>query len=150
MKKTIELTPKFTKWGFVINGTVNTAIGLNLVLQADTWLHWVTIGGIFLVLAGPILVIYAIILFNPNNKITPKVQLDEKGIYIKQDLHKRALKIDWSNIKEIAYKTFELDFLLNNHNTETVSLQTTAEISIEIKKAIRKLADGKQINIIGG
>lgn len=150
MKKTIELTSKFTKWAFVFNGTVNTAIGLNLILQADTWLHWTIILGIVLVLAGPIFIVYAIILFNPNNKITPKVQLDEKGIYIKQDLHKRALKIDWSNIKEIGYKTFELDFLLNNHNTETVPLQTTAEISIEIKKAIRKLADGKQINIIGG
>ncbi len=79
MKKTIELTPKFTKWAFVFNGIVNTAIGLNFILQAETWLHWSIILGIILVLAGPIFIIYAIILFNPQNKITPKVQLDEKA-----------------------------------------------------------------------
>ena len=150
MKTTIELTPKFTKWAFVFNGIVNSAIGINLIIQSDSWIHWTSILSVLLIIGGPILLIYGIILFNPFNKLAPKVQVDDRGILIKKDIHKKELKIDWANIQEITYKTFELDFLLNNNTIVTVNLSTTAEKSVEIKKTIRTYSEQKSIKIIGG
>ena len=150
MKRTIELTPKSTKWIFIFNGTVNTAIGTNLLIHTDSWTHWSSILAFILIIAGPILTIYGIILFNPKIKVVPKVQVDDKGILIKEDIYKRQIDIDWLNVKEITYKSFELNFLLKNNKIETINLPTTAEKSIEIKKTIRKIADKRQIVIIGG
>ena len=150
MKKTIELTPKFTKWGFIFNGIFNTAIGINLLFQSDSWFHWTSILAIFLVIAGPMVLIYGIILFNPFNKFAPKVQIDDQGLLIKNDIHKKLIKIDWEDIQEITYKTFELDFLLNNNNMVTVNLPTTANKSVEIKRTIRNFTEMKNIKIIGG
>ena len=150
MKKTIELTSKWTKWMFIINGTINSAIGTNQLLLSDSMPNWGAILGIILVLAGPLMIIYGVILFYPTNKLTPKVQIDETGIMITEGIHKKQIKIDWTNVKEITYKAFELNFLLNDSNTEIVNLQTNAETSIEIKKTLRHFADDRQIEIIGG
>jgi len=76
--------------------------------------------------------------------------VDENGILIKEDIHKGQRRIDWGNVKEITYKSFELNFLLNDNNIEKVSLHTNGDISIEIKKTIRQFADDRQIRIIGG
>jgi hypothetical protein len=150
MKRTIELTPKYTKWIFIFNGIVNTAIGINMILQSNTWMHWTSIVNILLIIGGPVLFVYGIILFGPFKKLTPKVQVDDQGLFIKKDIHKKEINIDWANVKEITYKSFELDFLLNDNNIETVNLPTTAAISIEIKNTVRKFSDEKQIKIIGG
>ena len=150
MAKTIELTPKATKWIFIVNGTINLALGISQILQADSMGTWGSVLGTILVLAGPLMIIYGVILFNPVNKLTPKVHVDENGILIKEDIHKGQRRIDWGNVKEITYKSFELNFLLNDNNIEKVSLHTNGDISIEIKKTIRQFADDRQIRIIGG
>ena len=151
MKKTIELTPKSTKWIFIFNGIVNTFVGINTLLLGDGLNHWIFLAlAILLIVAGPLFFIYGIILFNPYGKIAPRVHIDEKVILIKSDLHKRAHSIHWNTIKEITYKSFELDFLLVDNKSEKITLPTSATISINIKKAIREFAGAKQINIIGG
>ena len=150
MKRTIELTIKFTKWAFLFNGIVNTAIGINLIIQSDSWIHWTSILSILLIVGGPMLLVYGVILFNPFNKLAPKVQVDDQGLLIKSDIQKKESKIDWINIQEITYKTFELDFLLNNNKIVTINLPTTAEKSVEIKKTIRNFSEQKNIKIIGG
>lgn len=150
MEKIIELTPKTTKWIYLVNGLVNCFVGYLQFLRRDSWTNWATILGIVLVIAGPIMITYSLILFNSRNKLTPKVQLDETGISIKQDIHKRLVRIEWINIKEITYKSFELTFQLVDGEIETVSLPTNAETSITIKKTIRQIADDRQLKIIGG
>ena len=151
MKKTIELTPKSTKWIYIFNGIANTFVGINTLLLGDVLNHWIFLTiALSLVIVGPTSFIYAIILFNPYGKIAPSVQIDEKVILIKSDLHKRAQSIQWESIKEITYKSFELDFLLLDNKSEKITLPTSAAISIDIKKTIREFAGAKQINIIGG
>lgn len=150
MKKTIELMPKSTKWFFVFNGVVNTAIGINLLFQSDSWIHWTSILSAFLIIAGPMLLVYGIFLFNPFNKLVPKVQIDDHGLLIKNDIHQREIKIDWKDIHEITFKTFELNFLLFDDHTVSVNLPTTANKSVEIKKNIRNFSEQKNIKIIGG
>jgi len=150
MTKTIELTPKATKWIFIFNGTINSVIGISQLLRTDSMTTWGSVLGIILAFTGPLMILYGIILFNSGNKLTPRVNVDENGILIKTDIHKGQRKIDWENVKEITYKPFELSFLLKNDDVETVNLQTNGAISIVIKKTIRQFADDRQIRVIGG
>jgi hypothetical protein len=150
MTKTIELTPKTTKWIFIFNGIINSGLGLRQLYTADSWTSWGSILGLLLIIAGPLLLIYGLILFNRTNKLTPKVQVDDNGIIIKEDIHKRQRTIEWKNVREISYKPFELNFLLADNNIETVNLSTSGEISLDVKKTIRQFADDRQIKIVGG
>lgn len=93
---------------------------------------------------------YGLILFSPSNNLNPKISINEQGLIIKEDIFKKVISIDWTDIKEITYKTFELDFLLINNNMVTVNLPTTANKSVEIKKTIRNFSEQKNIKIIGG
>ena len=150
MTKIIELTPKSTKWIFVMNGIINSSLGLLQLSASDSWTSWGSILGILLVIAGPLMIVYGLILFSRTNRLVPKVLVDNNGIIIKEDIYKGQRKIDWKSIKEITYKPFELVFLLTDNNIETVNLATSAEISVDVKKTIRQFADDRQISIIGG
>lgn len=150
MQSTIELTPKSTRWIFLFNGAVNSVIGLRIILQMDSWLHWTSILAFILIIGGPILFVYGIILFNPSNRLSPRIQVNDEGLKINRDIFKKVLRINWANIQEIRFKSFELDFNLDNNNVETVNLPTTAEKSIEIKKTIREFCENKDIKIVGG
>ncbi len=150
MTKTIELTPKSTKWIFVMNGIINSGIGLRQLSISDSWTSWGSLLGLLLIIAGPLSFIYGVVLFIRKNKLTPKVQIDDNGILIKQDLDTKQRQIDWATVEEITYKPFELTFHLTDNNIETVNLPTSGEISLDIKKTIRQFADRKQIKIVGG
>jgi hypothetical protein len=150
MTKTIELTPKSTKWIFVVNGVINSGLGIRQILAADSWTNWGSILGLLLIVVGPLMVMYGLILFVPESRLTPKIKVDENGIFIKEDIHKVKRLIDWKNIKEITYRPYELNFHLADNNTETVNLATNREISIKVKRTIREFADGRQIKIVGG
>ncbi len=150
MRKSIALTPNATKWSYIISGTINLALGISHFLKAASLTNWESIVGAFIGIAGILVILFGVFSSNPANKLMPMVQVDETCILVKEDLHKRERKIDWKNIKEITYKSFELDFLLDDNNREIINLRTNGEISIEIKKTIRRFAGDRQIKIIGG
>ena len=150
MQRIIELTPKSTKWIFLFNGAVNSVIGLRILLEMDSWIHWTSILAVILIIGGPIMFVYGIILFNTSNKLTPTIKLDEVGLKINRDIFKKVIRINWTDIEEITFKSFELDFKLDNKNVEKVNLPTTAHKSIEIKKIIREFCDKNEIDIVGG
>lgn len=150
MSKTIELTPQATKWIFLTNGLINAILGFRQLSIADTWVSWSSLLWLLLIITGPLMIIYGLILFNPANKLAPKVHVDDNGITIKEDIYKARRQIDWKNIREIRYKSFELNFQLTDNNIETVTLSTTGDISLDIKKTIRQFADDRQIKIVGG
>lgn len=95
MTKIIELTPKSTKWIFVINGIIYTGLGLRQLSISESWTHWTSIIGLLLIVAGPLMFTYGLILFGQTNKLTPKIQVDENGILIKENIHKGQRRIDW-------------------------------------------------------
>ena len=59
-------------------------------------------------------------------------------------------QIKWSDIKEIEFKNYAIEFLFNNLKSQLIILRTNAETSIEIKKLVREIATQKSINIVGG
>jgi hypothetical protein len=150
MKNTIQLTPKAAKWVFIFNGMLYLMLGVGQLVRAETLISWWGLFGMVLVLVGPVMIIYGILLFYPAHRLVPKVQVDDLGIVIKEELYKRERLLFWNNIKEISYKSFELDFLLDNDRVEQVHLPTNAAISVEIKKIIRQFADRNHISVVGG
>lgn len=154
MKKTILLTQnglseKVSKWLFVIVGISNSINGIGYLI--DTPLaNWGLRLGVFLLASGILIAILGLIVFNPTNVLAPKFVIDENGIQIRGTLHVKTKTINWNDIKEITYKSFELDFLLNDNSSKLIILRTNGETSVEIKKSIREIADKKSINIIGG
>lgn len=154
MKKTILLTQnglseKVSKWLFVIVGISNSINGIGYLIDTPLT-NWGLRLGVFLLASGILIAILGLIVFNPTNVLAPKFVIDENGIQIRGTLHVKTKTINWNDIKEITYKSFELDFLLNDNSSKLIILRTNGETSVEIKKSIREIADKKSINIIGG
>ncbi len=82
------------------------------------------------------------ILFNPKNKFSPKIEIDENNILIREDVYLRT--------KKIQFKSFALDFLFNNGKSLLVVLRTTNEGSMEVKKSLMEIASKKSIQIVAG
>jgi hypothetical protein len=89
-------------------------------------------------------------LFRPSNTIIPRITINERGLIIKGDIFKKVISIDWTDVKEITYRSFALDLKLSDKSIKTLDLPTTADKSIEIKKSIREICDNKNITIEGG
>lgn len=150
MKKTIELTPNNSKWIFIFNGLVITGVGLRQLATADTWTSWDAAFGIFLLIGGLASLIHGLILFSKNSKLTPSVQVDDNGIVIKESIYKTQRQMAWKNVSGITYKPFELSFHMTDDNTEIMTLSTSGQKSLDIKKAIREFAADRHIIIVGG
>ena len=90
------------------------------------------------------------ILFNPKNKFSPKIEIDENNISIREDVYLRTKKINWDELKQIQFKSFALDFLFNNGKSLLVVLRTTNEGSMEVKKSLMEVASKKSIQIVAG
>lgn len=103
-------------------------------------------------LIGLLWIVYGIILFNLKNKLTPKIQIDEMEILIKEAIYKRPTKMKWENIKAINFIPYRLNFLLTDNTTKTLKLwqglSTDENVLVEIKKTIREFANDRQIKII--
>ncbi|HEY9046311.1 MAG TPA: hypothetical protein VIN08_10465 [Ohtaekwangia sp.] len=152
MKKTILLTQNglrrtVSKWLFIILGLSNSINGVRNLTETPLT-NWGL--GILLLTSGLLIATLGLILFNPTNMFAPKFVIDDNEIQIREDVHVKTKAINWKDIKEITYKSFALDFLLNDNSNKLIILRTTGETSVEIKKSIREIADKKSISITGG
>jgi hypothetical protein len=152
MKKTILLTQhgllgsNISRWVITICGLLYSLIGIGNLIETPR-IGW---GSISMISIGLLQAIFGFILLDAKSMFAPKFIIDENEIRIREAIHKSTKSIIWSDIKEITYESFALDFLLNDGKNKVLNLQTNAETSIEIKKCIREIAEKKSINIIGG
>ena len=61
----------------------------------------------------------------------------------------KTRQVNWKDIKEITFKSFELDTLRTDNSNELIMLKTNAQTSIEVKKLLREIADRKSVMIVG-
>lgn len=153
MRKMIPLTQvgfsnNISKWLFLLMGVSNCSQGIERLVTIQNTQGKVGFA-IFMIATGILMMIPTFVLFFPSSSLAPKCIIDEKAISIKEDVHKRWKTINWTEIKQLTYKSFVIEFLLNNNQEEYFHLRTNAETSIEIKKAIREIANQKSIPIIG-
>lgn len=109
----------------------------------------IVFGG-FLLLTGLLLIFLGFTLFSSTVKFSPKISVDDEKLIIREDVFKKTKIIDWKDIKEITFKSFALDILLNDNKEKLVILRTNAEVSIEVKKLVREMADRRNITVKGG
>lgn len=105
--------------------------------------------GILQMLTGVYAIVFALFVFNKNSRFAPKVTVNDKFIEIKKGILKSPNKIMWSDIRRISYDSFEITFDMGV-TTEVFRYETASDISIEIKKAIREVADDMGIEVVGG
>jgi hypothetical protein len=144
-----DLSRNVTKWLFFIMGVSNLMNGISGLMRPQLSTGQIVLGS-FVVATGILLMIPAFILFFPSSNLAPKCIIDEDVIKIKEDIHKKWKSIYWKNVKEITFKSFAIDFVLNDNSSENILLRTDGETSIEIKKSLRAIAETKSIPIIGG
>lgn len=119
-------------------------------LASATSTFWSTTIALLLVVSGIMMLMLGFILFNPKNKFSPKIEIDENNISIREDVYLRTKKINWDELKQIQFKSFALDFLFNNGKSLLVVLRTTNEGSMEVKKSLMEIASKKSIQIVAG
>lgn len=99
--------------------------------------------------SGLYFILYGYLGQSKKSKYAPKVLLTNEFILIKESFWKARKQIKWDDISSINYKSYEIDFHLNKE-IYTFNYNTTAETSIEIKRAIRSIAEDKSIEVSGG
>lgn len=154
MQKTIlltqyELGPKITKFLFFMFGVSQTTQGIRHLDDTPLTTGDIVFGG-FLLLTGLLLIFLGFTLFSSTVKFSPKISVDDEKLIIREDVFKKTKIIDWKDIKEITFKSFALDILLNDNKEKLVILRTNAEVSIEVKKLVREMADRRNITVKGG
>ncbi len=154
MQKTIlltryELGPKITRFLFFMFGISQSMQGIRHLDDTPLTTGDIIFGG-FLLLTGLLLLFLGFTLFSPTVQFSSKISVDYEKIIVREDVFKKTKRIDWKDIKEITFKSFALDILLNDDKEKLIILRTNAEASIEVKKLVREMADKKMITIKGG
>lgn len=150
MKKTIILSDhllntKLSK-GLLIALAIFTAIrGIEQLVDATRSTGQLALA-IFSMMCGVYALGTAFILFG-NTRLTPKVEIDDTQICIRESISKPIKRIHWDNIKEIRFGSFELDFNYHNNTGQLITLRTDAQTSISVKKSIREFAEARSIPI---
>lgn len=126
---------------FLLNGVINVYVKpletIGLVL------------GIAQIAAGIFNVFYAWMGLSEKSRLSPKISIDEDSIGLKKSFWSSNKKIRWSDISEIEFKAFELVFNLND-SVEKFDYSSDSDTSISIKDTLREIAEGKNIEVVGG
>ena len=156
MRKTILLTRNPNGLNATVSKLLFILLGLSGLIRGGfdlasaTSTFWSTTIALLLVVSGIMMLMLGFILFNPKNKFSPKIEIDENNISIREDVYLRTKKINWDELKQIQFKSFALDFLFNNGKSLLVVLRTTNEGSMEVKKSLMEVASKKSIQIVAG
>ena len=149
MKKTILLgekgmiSTKASSWLLGILGLIMFVLGSMQIFAKGA-----SIGSIGYVLVGFIFILYSIIVFTVN-PFAPKVTISDIEVKIKRKVFSAPINILWTSIHSIEFDQYMIALHLTDR-VEEFSYSTNAEISIEIKSAIREVAKNKNIQVIGG
>jgi hypothetical protein len=149
MEKTILLgekgmvSAKASAWLLGILGLIWLILG-----SMEIYAQGASIGSSGYVLVGFIFILYSIIVFTVN-PFAPKVTISDIEVKIKRKVFSTPINILWTSIQSIEFDQYMIALQLTDR-VEEFSYRTNAEISIEIKSAIREVAENKNIQVIGG
>ncbi len=145
-EREVYLLHKQPKMIFVILGLILIIQGV-FKLIGSTVLIVNLLLGIVLTLLGLGSLIYALL----NNKIRSKkagrVELTDDVFFIKQDLFKAPITIKWADIQAIDLGDYILGFKKDD-KMYYINYNTKKDSSEEIKSALRKYAEKKDIKLI--
>ena len=121
--------------------------GLSLARERDSVL-WLSLGG--LLVAGGLFYLYmALTMGSKTARLSPKVRLTDEFIEFRLGFFMASIVIRWDEVRLILLKSYRTEFELRESRTE-VKYSGTAELSLEVKEAIREFAERKNIEVHGG
>ena len=105
--------------------------------------------GIMLVPGGIAYSIYGHLSFKKSSRYAPRFSISEDELSFKKTMMKPAIIIPWDQIKKIKMSPYILD--ISTEKSEIIMhYSSNPEISLEIKSAVRAMAESKGIEVVGG
>ena len=139
---------KIQKWNYFILGALFIAQGLTYFYRIDEGI-WTKLMMNLTFMSGTYVIIFALINFSRTSKYSPKLKIDDDSVELKTSLFKKGIKVKWQEIQSVSFKPYRVDFKVAD-TVEVITYDTTSDISIEIKEALREIAEKKNIEVIGG
>lgn len=153
MKKNIiigssnQISPVAAVWIMSLSGLSFMALGLFSILMGPKEFDEITRYGY--VIVGALNFGFGL----AHSKISPwapRVCLDESEIALKNSVLKRAYVQKWDTITRVVFGHRNFLLLLKDEVKYDFSYQSTASTSLNIKTAVRKIAESKGIEVVGG
>lgn len=139
---------KTNLWGHLILGALFIIQGVYHI-ESDIVFPFGLMIGVILIPGGIVYSIYGLLSFNKSSKYAPRFSFSKDELSFKKNLFKPAQRIPWGHIKKIEMAPYLL--IVSTEQSETVMhYSSNPEISLEIKSAIREIADSKGIEVLGG
>jgi hypothetical protein len=96
------------------------------------------------VAGGAVFLFFSFLMLSVSSKFSPKVRLTEELIEFRLGFFQANIVITWENIRAIEIRTYGVNFQLEE-SERRIDYTASAEISKEIKNAIKELAEKKNI-----
>jgi len=105
--------------------------------------------GILMILLSIIYATYSFLGFSVNSKYAAKLRITDQLIELKSSFWKPLVKLNWDDVKNIQLDNFKVIFELTS-GTKSISYNTSAERSRQLKQLLKETAEQRNIQVIGG
>ena len=154
MSKTIliglnnNFSAKTNRWINSLAGLVNLMIAAYFIYKyGNSSEPFGLILGILIFIAGSYSLMYGLTAFSENSKFALRVKVDDKIIEIKNKFFKPVTRLNWSDIQSIEFGLYKITFQLEG-TSKVFEYKSNADVSINIKRTIREIADEKNIKVV--
>jgi len=135
---------KHTRIGLIVIGSLMLAYNFLLFLDLGNPVNL----NPFVAFLGVSFLISGTVGLSEKSKYAPKVSLTNEFISIKEKLWSSSHTYNWAEIEEVTLGSYQL-IIKTKSESNTLNIDSTKQIAIAIKKAIRVFAVNKNIPIIG-
>lgn len=141
-----KLSFEATRGFYVFGAIIFSLIGVYNIM-ADSLQPFRLIFGLFVIAWSLFQLFKTLTGFSEKSYFAPKIRLTDQNIEFKVGVLKDVIKLNWSDIKSIDVRAFEMHVQLTN-TTQRIRYRTSYVISREIKNAIIEYADTKGIQVL--
>ena len=122
--------------------------GMNISLK--TFNTYMIVLNVILMLLGLYYLISGLFLLAPGSRYAPRIEMDEDGVLIKDDIFHRSKYYDWTGIAGISFGIYKFTVQLKSGKTQTFQLNFQQEdINEEITSSLTEIGMLKNIIITG-
>ncbi len=139
-RKTTRIFTALTGAIFTVNGTIM------LFRDADLL---ATFLGLSIIIAGIYSLFLAIVAFNRNSTLAPRLEIHENEISYKKRVFGKFERITSEEILKVEFGQYLIRFIMNKQE-KVFSYTRNKEVSLEIKESIREWCKEKEIQVVDG
>ena len=154
MEKTIliglnnKLSINTSKWLIIISGLFFLISGA-LYIDLSNLSSLRPILGISMILAGIHNVVFGLTAFSVNSKYAMRLKVNDSFVEFKSSYYQPVIRLNWDEIKQIKLDVYRVNFQLYKRE-ELFIYRSNSEVSKEIKRSLREIAEQKNIPVEGG